>query len=333
MPKATGRKLDSPPLPTPESPGPGRRLSAGSQPAPLKRSGKSSVGLNRTLMIGGGIIIVLIVIPLIAILLHSARARKSTKPAEAPATPAVAAKVETVSSPVPTAEPSATTSAASEVEAAEIRTMVLALASQISQKSGYEFGPEFLEHIRARSHEYASEKALLNARQYRREINKSFHDEGLNPLIGYVLAMSRSRFDVSSSGDGVGIWQMPAAVARSQGYLRSGEDSAKLNVPEESAQITASYTRQLLSAFEPEDFMYAIACFGMTLQEAGQLQARLVTTMPQSKSRRDIQKIIDARVLSGEQVDNMARFFAAGIVGENPQKFGLVDSQRLSSLY
>ena len=79
--------------------------------------------------------------------------------------------------------------------------------------------------------------------------------------------------------------------------------------------------------------MYAIGCFGMTLQDAGKLQARLVTTMPDTNDRRDLRKAIQARILSGDQVDNIARFFAAGIVGENPQKFGLADSQRLSSLY
>jgi hypothetical protein len=50
-------------------------------------------------------------------------------------------------------------------------------------------------------------------------------------------------------------------------------------------------------------------------------------------SRRDLMKIVKSGVLTGEQVDSIARFFAAGIVGENPQKFGLDDSQPFSSLY
>lgn len=284
-------------------------------------------------MIAGGIITVLIVVPVIAIVLHSARSRKNQNPAVAAPAPTVEAKVQTVPSPAPTAQPTTDTSHAGNPDANEIRTMVLQLASQISQKGGYEFGPEFIDLIRAKSHEYASEKALLAARQYRREINKSFHDEGLYPLIGYVLAMSRSKFDPGSSSEGIGIWQMPMGVVRSQGYLNAGENAAKLKVPEVSAQIAASYTRQLLSAFDQEDFMYAIACFGMTLQEAGQLQARLVTVVPDTKDRRDIQRVIRSDVLTGKQVENMARFFAAGIVGENPQKFGLADSQPFFSLY
>jgi len=284
-------------------------------------------------MIAGGIVTILVIVPAIAIVLHSARQGNTRNPAVAVATPIAEVKT---ASPVPTAEraeKSPDANSSTEVEAGEITVMASNLAVQISQKSGYEFGPEFIELIRARSHEYASAKALLSARQYRREINKSFHDEGLHPFIGYVLAMSRSKFDPGLSDKGIGVWQIPVSVARSQGYLGSTENSAKLKVPEVSAQIAASYTRQLLSAFEPEDFMYAIGCFGMSLQEAGQLQARLLTAMPDVKNRRDIKKAIQANVLSGEQVDNIARFFAAGIVGENPQKFGLADSQRLSSLY
>ena len=284
-------------------------------------------------MVAGGIITVLIVVPVIAIVLHSARSRKNQKVTAAAPAPTVEATVQTVPSPEPIAQPTAETTNAGGPDANEIKMMVSELAGQISQKGGYEFGPEFLDLIRSRSHEYASEKALTGARQYRREINKSFHDEGLYPLIGYVLAMSRSKFDPGSSSEGIGIWQLPMGVVRSQGYLSAGDNAAKLKVPEVSAQIAASYTRQLLSAFDQEDFMYAIACFGMTLQEAGQLQARLVTVVPNTKDRRDIQRVIRSDVLTGQQRENMARFFAAGIVGQNPQKFGLADSQPFFSLY
>lgn len=330
MPKATGRRLNTPPVPAHRNAGSAPRLPAGMKP---KRRPKNS---SSKLMIVSGIVTILIIVPAIAIVVHSARKGKTQNPPAATST--VEAKTQTVSSPVPTAGPASSerspeADSSTEVEAPEVREMVSRLAVQISQKSGYEFGPEFIELIRGRSHEYASAKALLAARQYRREINKSFHDEGLHPFIGYVLAMSRSKFDPSSSDKGVGVWQIPLGVARSQGYLGSTESAAKLRVPEVSAQIAASYTRQLLSAFEPEDFMYAIGCFGMSLQEAGKLQARLVTVMPDAKNRRDIKRVIQAGVLSDEQVDNIARFFAAGIVGENPQKFGLADSQPFSSLY
>src|SRR6185503_756148 len=134
-------------------------------------------------------------------------------------------------------------------------------ASQISQKGGYAFAPEFVELIRARIQEYSSQKALAAARVFRREINKSFRDEGMSPLIGYTLALSRSKFDPSVTEKGIGIWQIPTPVVRLQGYLGPTESAAKLKVPETSAQISAAYTKALLSTFDAEDFMYAIACY------------------------------------------------------------------------
>ncbi len=218
------------------------------------------------------------------------------------------------------------------IDAAAVRNMSLQLASQISQKSGYEFGPEFVEMIRERTVEFTSERSLIAARQYRYAINKSFRDEGLNPLVGYVLAMSRSKFDPVVVRGGIGIWQLPIAVARSQGYLGKDDKPDKLAATETSAPIVASYTRQLLSTFETDDFMYAIACFGMDLQEAGRLQARLVATAPDGRGRRDVMKMMKAGVLRGDQVETIARFFAAGIVGENPHLFGFSSPQPFSTL-
>jgi hypothetical protein len=292
-----------------------------------KRPVREETKLKSTLMIAGGIATLLVIVPAVAIVLHSVRTKDVEKTVAAPVlTPAVRPAATATATPAEQKKPT-------EIEPDEIKAMVSQLAAQISQKSGYEFGPDLIDRIRARSHEYADEKGLLAARQYRREINKSFRDEGLSPLIGYILAMSRSRFDSTSSDKGIGVWRIPVSVARSQGYLGTGENSAKLKEPEVSAQIAASYSRQLLSAFDPDDFTYAIGCFGMSLQEAGQLQARLVSANPDPKTRRDINRIMQTHVLTGEQIDNIARFFAAGIVGENPQKFGLLESQPLSSLY
>lgn len=342
LPPARGRKLDAP---SSDSTHEGARTVGHSRTIikTVRPSSKDSVNVRRLVMIAGGLVAILIVVPVVAVVLHSLRNSKPNQGSQSSAVaPAVGSQTPVaveVISPNPSTTPSAHVEDAPdngslvEVEAAEVRLMVLQLASQISQKSGYEFGPEFIELIRGRTLEYSNEKTLIGARQFRREINKSFRDEGLNPLVGYVLAMSRSKFDPVSAQKGVGIWQLPVGVARSQGYLGATENSSKLKVPETSAQIAASYTRQLLSAFDSEDFMYAIACFGMSLQEAGQLQARLVNAAPDTKSRRDVMKVIRAGVLTGDQVDNIARFFAAGIVGENPQEFGLANSQPLSSLY
>jgi hypothetical protein len=299
----------------------------------------SQVNFKRLLLLLGVIIFVPFVLVVIVLLLPKPKQKV-----------AIDSGTASVSAPSPVSEPQATASVQASppegvaptespetgspvVNAEDVRSMTVQLASQISQKSGYEFAPEFVELIRSRTAEYINEKALISARLYRREINKSFRDEGLNPLVGYALAMSRSKFDPAVTDKGIGIWQVPIGVARSQGYVGSSENPAKLKVPETSAQITASYTKQLLTAFDAEDFMYAIACFGMSLQEAGRLQGQLVRAAPDSKTRRNIMNMIRAGVLTSDQVDNIARFLAAGIVGENPKKFGLDNSESFSSMY
>jgi hypothetical protein len=341
-PKAIGRRLSTP-SPDAQNRVPATPRSHLTNSAGATRARKNLIN-PRTMMIVGGIATVLVVIPAVALVLHAARNRQAPKQAAIETqTPASEATVQTAAanqspSPQQSAEATPVETPSAEdlsiaIDAAQVRSMSLQLASQISQKSGYEFGPEFVQMIRERTLEFTSERSLIAARQYRHLINKSFRDEGLNPLIGYVLAMSRSKFDPVAVRKGLGLWQFPMSVARSQGYLSKDENADKLTVPETSAPIVASYTRQLLSTFEADDFMYAIACFGMDLQEAGRLQARLVTATPDGKSRRDIMKMVHAGVLSRDQVETIVQFFAAGIVGENPHQFGLSNPEPFSSLY
>jgi hypothetical protein len=306
-------------------------------PIPVVQKQPSTLNIKRLLILMGAIVFVPSLLVAIILILPKPKKKAVSKDTETTASISSASPVN-ATSPAASVEPSPspsveTASSSSNVSPDDVRTMTVQLASQISQKSGYEFAPEFVELIRSRTSEYSNQTALTNARQYRREINKSFRDEGLNPLVGYALAMSRSKFDSSVTEKGIGIWQVPLSVARSQGYLSANENNLKLKQADTSAQITASYTKQLLSTFDAEDFMYAIACFGMSLQEAGRLQGQLVRTAPDSKKRRDIMNMIRAGVLNSDQVDNIARFLAAGIVGENPQKFGLDNSESFSSLY
>jgi hypothetical protein len=88
----------------------------------------------------------------------------------------------------------------------------------------------------------------------------------------------------------------------------------------------------LLDLFEKDNFMYAVACYGMPLDEAGQVKLALENADPGGRERYDFWKMKNAGVVRGEQVERVARFFAAGIVCENPRQFGLKD-EPLSSLY
>ncbi|HEY6802061.1 MAG TPA: hypothetical protein VI306_00655 [Pyrinomonadaceae bacterium] len=300
---------------------------------PVARQKSEAVNVKRLLILLGAVVFVPALLVTIVLLLPKPKRKvpggKLETIAFSAPSPVAGSPLVT---PTPETSPSEPVAHDPNVSAQDVRTMTIQLASQISQKSGFEFSPEFIDLIRLRTVEYSDQKALSGARQYRREINKSFRDEGLFPLVGYALALSRSKFDPNMNDKGIGIWQLPLSVARSQGYLGANENGTKLKQPDTSAQFAASYTKQLLSAFDTEDFMYAIACFGMSLQDAGRLQGQLVRAAPDPKERRDIMNMIRAGVLNQNQVDNIARFFAAGIVGENPTKFGLNNSDSFSSL-
>jgi len=216
----------------------------------------------------------------------------------------------------------------------DVRSLADRLAGQISRKSGYAFDRDFVDLIRVRTTEYQVRGYTDRARRYRREINKAFRDQGLDPLLGYVLAMSRSRFNENASGDGVGLWQLPVAVVQAQGYLAAGESPETLKDPKRSAEIAAIYTKALVSTFEStDDFMYAVACFGLPLNQAGQVRTQLATMAPDSLARRDFMKMVKLGVVKGDQVDRVVRFFAAGVVTENPQAFGLQSDEPFSSMF
>jgi hypothetical protein len=146
--------------------------------------------------------------------------------------------------------------------------------------------------------------------------------------------MSRSKFDARTSGpEGVGLWRMPPEIAK--GYLKQGETEAVLNDPGRSAEITASYLKALMfNAFElgEADFMYAIACFGMTLEQAVLVRIELrKATSANQMLRLDFMQMVNMGVIKTDMQDRVARFFAAGIVCENPRAFSIND-QPCSSL-
>jgi hypothetical protein len=208
----------------------------------------------------------------------------------------------------------------------EITGAAQVMAAKISPKN-YRIDPAFAALIGSYVNEYRGAAGYFGrARAYRDVIDKEFVNvQGLPPLFGYVLAMSRSKFVEEGGG---GVWRLPASVARGEG---AGAD-AGLDRPGRSTKVAASYIRGLWDVFGREGFMYAVACYGMTPDEAGELQQRLEEKDPTGQLRYDFWRMKQAGVLKGEQVERVARFFAAGIVAENPQQFGLKE-QPLSSLY
>lgn len=206
----------------------------------------------------------------------------------------------------------------------EITGAAQVMAAKISPKN-YRIDPAFAALIGSYVGEYRGAAGYFGrARAYRDVIDKEFVNvQGLPPLFGYVLAMSRSKFVEEGGG---GVWRLPASVVKGEA-AGAGPDARG-----GSTKVAASYIRGLWDVFGREGFMYAVACYGMTPDEAGELQQRLEEKDPTGQLRYDFWRMKQAGVLKGEQVERVARFFAAGIVAENPQQFGLKE-QPLSSLY
>jgi hypothetical protein len=116
---------------------------------------------------------------------------------------------------------------------------------------------------------------------------------------------------------------MPVSLAESAGYLGRCK-SQTLADPDQkcAALVAAAYTKALVVNLFNGDPLYAIACFGMTPGDAAKWRDQLPA------DRRDLWKVIN----SAEQREQLARFFAAGIVGQNPQRFGLMNDRPLLTL-
>ena len=218
----------------------------------------------------------------------------------------------------------------------EIKEMAAQLARRINSKSDYVFDPDFLQQVQSRISQYTS-APLERARAYHDVINEAFvGEQGLPASLGYVMALSRSRFIVvagkgatGTSGAGLdepqGLWRIQPSLAQGAGYLgRCGPNATLAEADQKCAAMVASaYLKALVWDLFRGEFVYAVATFGMPSKEAARFRDQL------PNDRRDFWKVIR---LSAQR-DRVVNFFAAGIVGENPQKFGLGQSKSLTSLY
>ncbi|HXD33104.1 MAG TPA: FHA domain-containing protein [Pyrinomonadaceae bacterium] len=247
---------------------------------------------------------------------------------------------ETTAAPIDTPSPgsaveksaaaSATTDNVGAVSITEVRDLCIKLSKEFpSSKTEYKYDMEFLSQVQSRTSEYARQGFSDRARPFRDVINTNFIDgKNLDEPLGYILAMSRSGFVLqpgqSRPGGGQGLWQMSPAFAQSTGY--SGLCGAETLADQSqrcAALVAATYAKALVTSLFEGDFIYGVACFSMSPKEAGEWRAQL------PPDRGDFWKVIRRP----EQRDRVVRFFAAGIVGENPEKFNLSGDRKLSNLY
>jgi hypothetical protein len=90
-----------------------------------------------------------------------------------------------------------------------------------------------------------------------------------------------------------------------------------------AANAAGLYMKTMVFTVFDKDYIYAAAAFGKTTADASAWK----TTLPANRS--DLWNVIK----SPQEREQLVRFFAAGIVAENPQKFGLNKDRPLSELY
>ncbi|MBV9928129.1 MAG: FHA domain-containing protein [Acidobacteria bacterium] len=238
-------------------------------------------------------------------------------PTPPPATPAPPG-IDSVTLPPPPPPPPVSK------DADQLRELARTLALQISQKNVYTFDPAFVELIRSYIDEYrADPRYFERARRYSDEINTEFTNQNVPPLLGYIMAMSVSKFE----DQGGGIWQLPPSVR--EPAPQDGAPGASATAG--STRAAAKYIRGLLNQFEVQGFPYVAACYGMTPSEYGEVKNQLERKDPDGQNRYDFWKMKNANVVRDQQVKRVARFFAAGIVCENPEQYGL-KTKSLSTL-
>jgi hypothetical protein len=135
--------------------------------------------------------------------------------------------------------------------------------------------------------------------------------------------MSRSKFNLDKQGENESLWQMTNAFVTTN-YAGICE-TPNLSEPTQecAAKITATYMEDLVVKVFDDDIIYAVAAFGKTQQEASDWKK----TLPADRS--DFWSAIQ----DPKQKEEVVRFFAAAIVAENPQKFGLKNERPISELY
>jgi hypothetical protein len=208
----------------------------------------------------------------------------------------------------------------------EIQDMATRLAKQFTSKTGYKItDKQFLTEVQKRTGEYAQEGYYEKAFRYKDVILTAFTREAnLDAPLGFILAMSRSKFDPAMVGTEEGLWRMNSKFITDNGYNGTC-GGMPVNDPSQScaAKAAAAYMKFIVTSATDTDPIYGIAVFGKPTNDAaiwfsgvGQNRADIWTSIKTAPER-----------------EQLVRFFAAGIVAENPQKFGLKKDQPLSTIY
>ncbi|CAN5702214.1 hypothetical protein BH24ACI3_BH24ACI3_01740 [soil metagenome] len=208
----------------------------------------------------------------------------------------------------------------------EINEMSNRLLAQFPSSTKYNVSNrQFLQEIQRRTEEFSQGGHYEKAARYRDAINVAYvREQNLDAPLGYLLAMSRSKFDPAKSGNTVGLWQMSEEFVTSNSYNGPCGNEPITDASQNcAAKASALYMKALIFSVFDGDVIYSVAAFGKTPMEAGEWKA----TLPENRSD------IWTTIKTAPEREQVIRFFAAGIVAENPQKFGLTSEKPISDLY
>lgn len=261
------------------------------------------------------------------IVLEDAKGNKILQPTE------IALQFETIeiATPTPTPEEVAVKSTptpakgGTKVSGGDAQEMSKNLIKEFSGTFNYKFDTQFLQEVNKKTGEYAAEGYFARAAAYRDVISVAFVQErNLDAPLGFVLAMSRSQFKPQKNGADEGLWQMNQKfVAENSFNGLCGTETLSDAAQNCASKAVSLYLKSLVLEVFEGDVIYSVAAFGKSPQEANIWKA----TLPADRS--DFWKVIQ----DPKQREQVVRFFAAGIVAENPQKFGLKKDRPISELY
>ncbi|MBC7797369.1 MAG: FHA domain-containing protein [Pyrinomonadaceae bacterium] len=226
---------------------------------------------------------------------------------------------------VSTVETNPDSQSSSQISLSEVKTMSETFVKRFSGGFAYKFDQQFLRNVQAKTSEYRANGFYQKAANYQDQINVAFiGEQDLDAPLGYVLAMSRSKFDNKKTGNLEGLWQMSNDVVAANGYNgQCGNETLSDSAQNCAARAAAIYTKALVVNLFQGDVIYGVSCFGMSPAEAGNWKI----TLPENRA--DFWNVIK----SAKQRETLTRFFAAAIVAENPQKFDLKRDKPLSEYY
>lgn len=211
------------------------------------------------------------------------------------------------------------------VSGGDTQEMSTLLVNKFSGTHNYKFDPQFTQEVQKKTAEYVSEGYYARAAAYKDVISVAFVQErNLDAPLAFILAMSRSQFKPQKQGANEGLWQMNADFAAQNSYTGlCGTETLSDPAQTCAAKAASLYLKSLVLEVFEGDVIYSVAAFGKSPQEANIWKASLPA------DRKDFWNVIK----DAKQREQVVRFFAAGIVAENPQKFGLKKDRPISELY